>query len=488
MTKISTITLIGDRAMFHSPQKKEESQNIRNAYGWSGEDYRQAVINPDIQDAIPKQEDFLPFMFRHITATIVGAGSWKATDFSKPGVLKKAKGLFEYKPVYVNHEWEVSNAVGGIGQTKYTEAFTASDGTKIPAGIDAPIFIDGKLHADICRKLQAFPVPTIQSVSVSVLFEWEPSHVFTTGTGEEDEWLFESRIGTMVDGKMVCRVVTKILEAYETSLVWLGADPFAKILNEKGEPLNVEKSAVVGLQKFDKDPLAGFYKTNNRYFVYENCFNSDKQLNLHKANVINFNKSEKLSTMDFQQILAVKLGVDKETLTEEMLNQYSIVKTDVYTKEKANSEKLASVQTELTKANGDVAKLTKIIPLDKVEAVTTSLQEFGENTTVETLIPLAKYGNETLTAKRQLCEKHYKLSVGENNEDQAVIDIISNATDKQIDGLLKQYGVKNIGEFGGTCKSCGSTEITFRTTVPEEEKDSPDKTDAQFDMPNGFRK
>ena len=480
------MTLIGEGAIYHAPKTKEEASLIRRNYGWSGEDYRQAVINPNLEDAIPKEEDFLPFPFRHISATIVGAGSWKATDFSKPGVLKKAVPMVANKPVYVNHEWETGNVVGVNGQGKWQAEFKASDGQIIPAGIDAAIFIDAKLHTDICRKLQAYPVPHIQSVSISVLFEWEPSHVFENSSGQEDEWMFENRIGTSVDGEMVTRVVTKILDVYETSLVWLGADPFAKILNEKGEPLNVEKAGVVGLTKFDKDPLADYYKSNNRYFVYESCFAKEENVNLYKQKELNFVKSEKENTMDLKIILAGMLNVKPEEVTEELLKNHSLVKTVDLSAMKTKADSLSGVQADLVTEKGNVDKYKGLVPLDKLTELNTSIQEFGKDSTIETLIPLAKYGQETLNSSRKLCEKHYKISVGEKNEDQAVLDLINKASEKEIAGLLKQYGATNIDAFAGSCVDCGSENISFRSTKPEDSGEG--ESDATFDMPGAFRK
>ena len=482
----STLILIGENSMFHAPKSTEEAKKIRNDFGWIGQDYRQSVINPNLEDAIPKDEDFLPFMFRHITATIVGGGTWKATDFSKSGVLKKATPLFENKPVFINHEWEISNIVGGVGKTKYTKEFKTESGEIIPAGIDAPIYVDGKLHPDLCRKLQAFPVPHIQSVSVSVVFEWEPSHEFQDSNGNTDSWYFENRIGQMVDGEMVRRIVTKVVEAYETSLVWLGADPFAKILNDKGEPLNVERSAVVGMSKFDKDPLVEHYKKENKYFIFNNCFESDKQLNLVKNNVIKFKKSEKqnLNDMSLLKKIAAKLGKAESEVTEEMIEYYSIVKTEDYNSIKSNSESLASVNTKLATEKVKVEKFEKLLPFDKLNEAIGSITKLGITDMVEVLIPMAEFGQTTLKAKRELCLKHYKLAVGEENEDDSVIGIINAADDKQIEGLLKQYSAANADEFTGKCTECGSEKITFRTTNPEEKED---ESDTGRNMQNAFR-
>src|SRR5210317_758975 len=71
--------------------------------------------------------------------------------------------------------------------------------------------------------------PSVHSVSVTVTFEWKPSHKF------EDENEFYGKLGTYDDkGELVRRVVTKIHAYHEISFVAHGADPYAqKIVDGK---------------------------------------------------------------------------------------------------------------------------------------------------------------------------------------------------------------------------------------------------------------
>jgi len=252
--------------ILYAPQFIAKATGKKMNFSWDNEDYRQAIVVPGLENAIAKPEDFIAFPFRHLSATIVGAWSWKATEFTE-AVLKAAVPLLKHKPACVNHNLEISNIIGLNGEAVWSPAFK-QNGITIPGGIDAPIWVDGKMHQDITRKLSGFPVPHIQSVSVTVVYEWEPSHTFVNREGDEDEWMFESRIGTMVDGSMVRRIATKIEDFYETSLVFLGADPFAKIFNDKGELINVEKSGIVGKQNFNKEPDAtlNHYKKHGHFY------------------------------------------------------------------------------------------------------------------------------------------------------------------------------------------------------------------------------
>lgn len=480
MKKIGKITLIGGaNSMIYKPKDGDEVKKFREKFGWVNPDYRQSVVG-DLNNAIARPEDFIPFMFRHISATIVGAGSWKATEFSDK-VLKKAVHLIDNKPCYVNHEWEISNNVGTIGEGIFTPAFKASNGDLIPAGIDAPIWIDGKLHTDLCRKLSAYPVPAIQSVSVTIVYEWEPSHEFTNHEGTPDEWEFEYRIGTMVDGKMVRRVATEVIDIYESSFVWLGADPFAKILDENGDPINVEKSAVVGSEHFKKDPLMDHYKKTRHHFIVDECLKKQNVLDLKQHFVSQFAKREKENTdnnnnnnqnpeeMELKKILAQKLGISEAEVTEDIINKFTFVKTDDYTPMKANHDAFAKLKTDKETAEADLAtaktNLTKYSKLAKVEDLDTLETEVG----LEAVVPMAKYGKGVIDANRKECERLYKLTVEAGKEDQAILDNIAKADEKLLASLITQYGGKVTTEFSGKCNECGSEKITYKQSAEDDE-------------------
>jgi hypothetical protein len=155
--RVSSLTIIGNGSFFYTPDanNKEVLKQMRSQFGlFGGDNYRQNLVNPNLQDAIPKEEDFLPFWFRHISATIVGGYTWKATEFPEK-VLKKSTPLLKLKPVFVNHDLQVSNIVAGIGETKWTPGFKSSDGIQVPPGSMplfgwmegcTPIFVESLLH------------------------------------------------------------------------------------------------------------------------------------------------------------------------------------------------------------------------------------------------------------------------------------------------------------------------------------------------------
>lgn len=479
------LTLVGDtNKMLFYPKDEEEKNLYKENYGWISPDYRQNMLQ-DAGKAIAKPEDFLPFMFRHISATIVGAGSWKATEFTEK-VLREAvrNRLLDMKPSYVDHELEVGNIIGVVGESVYQNGFKANDGTLIPAGIIAPIWVDSVLHTDLCRKLSAYPVPHIQSVSITVAYEWEPSHEFTNRDGEPDMWEFECRVGTMVDGKMVRRIVTKIIDIYESSLVWLGADPIAKILDENNQPINVEKTAIVGKNQYNEDPLKQLYNqqsSTGTYFVYDTPLTKQNALDLRNDVLANFSKSGNsnihiLKNEDQMnkvvEIIAQKLGKKPEEVTEADVQGYDLVKTEEHNSLKEKAGKVDTLTNEKTELQNqvDVNKTTlekygKITPAEKLDELETSVG-------LANVVPMAEYGDAQLKSKREAAVKLYKLAVAEKDQSDAVIKTIESADKDAVEGFLKQYGAKTSEQFGGKCNKCGSEEISFRSSVDDDDPEN----------------
>lgn len=441
----------GERSIIGLAQTDEEKRLFRDRYGWfSDENYRQSVVQ-DGSRAIAKPEDFLPFVFRHLSATIVGGGSWKATDFSEGNVLKKAKDLLRHKPNYVNHELQASNIIGVIGDTTWVP-----EADDVVAGIEAPIWIDGVLHTDLTRKLTGYPVPHIQSVSVSVMYEWKPSHEFLDTEGEFDDWTFEMQIGRMVDGKMVRRIVTKIIDFYESSLVWLGADPFAKIIGLDGKPLNVERSAVVDKKNFDSDPLVTLYKERGSIYLVDDCEREGATVSLREKILTSYSKSGnpdvppkqvKKDEMEFKKQLALMMGVEEDQVTLDLLKQYKLVKPENLVEKSA----LTTAEADRDKYKKENDEYCKIVAFD-------GLAELQKEIALDAVVSFAKLGKEALDKKRSECERLYKLSAKEA-EDAAVIGLIQKATSEELDGLLKQYGADAVEEFKPFCTKCDSAEF-----------------------------
>ncbi|RUP41609.1 MAG: hypothetical protein EKK63_04970 [Acinetobacter sp.] len=481
MAKIGKTILFsgGDTANYVPLDKstKEKLAEIRDKFGWINSDYRQSVPSA-IEDAIAKPEDFIPFMFRHITATIVGAGTWKATEFT-PAVLKAARKKLEFKPAYVNHEVEVSNNIGLTGQAVFTDSFTSNDGIVVPAGLDAPIWIDGKLHTDLTRKLSAYPKPHIQSVSIGVLYKWEPSHTFTDSVGNEDDYAFENRIGTLVDGKMVRRIVTEIVDIFETSLVFMGADPYAKIIDEKGQLVNIDVSSIAGKSLFSQDPLAKYYKESGCFFISEDS-SLDKQKALYLSEQIFTGTPKSGNSKNNNEMSKIKLVGKKDDFKKEVLDALTAQSLEIefveapssevllqkdtaieaLTKDKKTAEDSLKVANDsLTAEKAITAKYAKIVSADK-------LDEFEKEVPLEKVADFARSGKTLLDKKREELVRLYKVKAGADvNAD--LVKTMESAEGSSLDALLQEYGSKLYNEYGAECKKCGATEITFKKSKAE---------------------
>lgn len=399
-------------------------------------------FNPDVKKGQlkPLPEDYMLFPFRLISATIVGSGSWKSTDFSNVNVLKESLPLISFIPAFKDHNLQIDKSIGTIGQCEWVEA---SNG--VPAGIDGPYVIDMKLQPELCRKLMA-PVPEIQSSSVTVVFDWESSHEF------ENEYDFYYHVGEMLDGREVTRVVTKIHEYIESSLVYAGADCYAKKKNEDGTYVNIplNREVISNSKKFeDKDEFVQLFKTNNR--LYE-------VVNYSKENIaaLKSNYTHKIDEdMQIKIALSKVLNVKPEEVTEEMISQFTMVKTEEFNKEKENFSKLnqtiESLNAKVTEKETEVTSLTKNVNDLKAE--------------IESNKQFVQLGNDYISLLRKEAVDAYTKSVL-NKTDQVILDRINSTTDvKSLESDIKLFNGKLITEFSGHCVKCGSKDISFRSSA-----------------------
>lgn len=170
-------------------------------------------------DVQPQDSDYIYPLFRAISAVII-PGLW--LDYSEPGVLEASAPLLKGQTVYVDHYyWSVTGWIGAVNEAFWDAAGTESGG--VP-GINAELKIDCKVAPKVARGMMMKP-PAIHSVSVTVLFEFDYSHPQLV-----EERRFWALLGEEIDGEIVRLIVTKILEFWEISPVFQGADRLAKRL------------------------------------------------------------------------------------------------------------------------------------------------------------------------------------------------------------------------------------------------------------------
>jgi len=153
------------------------------------------------------EEYFYP-TFRALSAAIIPD---RAIDFSEGNVLKKSVKKLKGQTVYKDHNLSVNDWVGVVAKTTWDES------KDIPPGINANLKINKKWNE---RIVDGIKDRAIHSVSVTVLFDYKKSH-----PDLEDFWY---HIGEEIGGEIVRMIATKIISFGEISLVWQGADVYAK--------------------------------------------------------------------------------------------------------------------------------------------------------------------------------------------------------------------------------------------------------------------
>lgn len=468
-----SIHLFINQAPILRPENAGYEKAVKAFFNFKAEKF-DADYNPNISksDLFPSPEDYMLFPFRLISACVVGSGTWKSTDFTNTKVLKASVPLLTNKPAYVNHDMYVGNEIGTIGDTQWSSGYTAPDGTPVPPGIDGPYVIDSKLFPDLCRKLNA-PIPAIQSSSVTVFYEWESSHDF------EDAWDFYQHVGEQLDGREVTRVVTAISDYIESSLVYLGADPYAKKKDADGNLINIDKSSIMSNSKEDSDPMYKLYKDKKEMFVMES-FSKENSIPLRKR-IIEYNKNEDdIMPTEVEKFIAAQLNIKPEEVTKEILQSYSFVKADELATLKTGSTKITSLEAEKKQLDTEKSALsaekeTLVAELATLKADKSKL-EFN-----------AKIGEELIVSKRKECIDHYSKAE-KGKPDQVILDEINNSTDiASLNAKLKMFGKKSIEEFGGHCTKCGSKEIGFRSSQNEEEDENKNDGKPINSLLNTFR-
>ncbi|MEO8650507.1 MAG: hypothetical protein ABI539_15195, partial [Acidobacteriota bacterium] len=170
-------------------------------------------------DVLPRPEDYISVRFRALSKSIV-PGHW--IDWSKGDVLKQSAPKLLSQTVYPNHDFlDINNWLGSVSAVAWDEEGTQADGV---AGINAEYKIDALMNPRIARGLLMKP-PAIHSTSMTVLFKFEYSH---PEIAAENRYRFYDLLGEEVEGEIVRFVVTEILEYWEASLVFQGADRLAK--------------------------------------------------------------------------------------------------------------------------------------------------------------------------------------------------------------------------------------------------------------------
>lgn len=426
--------------------------------------YQESEDSLSTKPSRKEDSEFITPTFRLLSNTTVSK-EWMPTYFTE-GALKRSMNLLVGQTVYKDHVAMVDNAIGSVQEVYWQDAYTTSDGIEIPAGINGVLKIDAKANPRIARALTMNP-PAIHSNSVTVRFKWEPSH-------KDMEFKeFCSKIGQYDDeGNLYQRVVTDVVAYAETSLVWNGADPFAKKIGEDGHiilPESASATASILSMKSQFQLSNGGSLTANLngqeqevllYDMYD--FKSLSQAKYHDTN---FNNTKQLQQMDEQQfnqlvesLAANGIEVQGQATPETVISSVASLKAE---RDKAISD-LAELQDKLNKSNEDVEKLKA---------------EIHKNS------KFVELGMESEQSLRNEAMENYTKLMGEKVDDSILATLKDETTSYSVVKALNSVYKQSLEDkFPMSCQECGSHNISRSSSVSAAEeikKDEESLTEGQ---------
>jgi hypothetical protein len=398
-----------------------------------------ATYYPDLkkEDLEPKDEDFVYPIFRALSEVIVRP--FAPIDFGMNGVLKASMPKLVGQTIYPNHEALIGNELGSVLDVEWQDSYKSGN-TKIPAGFNARLKIDGKARPQIARGVMMDP-PSIHSTSVTVEFEWEKSHNFS-----DEE--FYNKLGTFDEkGDLIKRNVTKVRNYHEISLVSHGADAFAQKVGKDGKIVNPGYAA--GVYKFSAEDAPGTgtklhffsYKETESFSTTPTTILNNNNNNTDKENLTNteMNKAQLISLL----VLAGMIQGDLEKLSEPELQTKL---SDFINQGKKDKDSLTSLQSSITEKDNKITELQ------------TSLT--AKETEITTLKADSEVGKAALVDIRTEVSKLYTLSCGDKAVDASMMELIAKADYNTSKAFLSQYQRLADEKFQASCKDCGSHNVS----------------------------
>lgn len=445
---------------------KTNKESISKFGLFSNIDYN--TFFPDVQpkDFNPEEDEFIEPIFRLLSNCIVSK-NYNPTEFPAD-VLKASMPLLVGQTVNCDHETNIGNAIGSVVEVFWQEAYKTADGQEIPAGINGKLKIDAKANPRIARGINMDP-PSIHSNSVTVQFEWKPSHDF------EKPWEFWDKLGTYDEnGQLIRRIATRIISYKETSLVSHGADPFAQLLDNKGKIINPGYASSVynSFSEVIKEKVSSSCKavyTTDYKALGEVAVMHNTNVNIIKGeqpSPIAKNQNKNIMNKELQEFLEKLFGEGMLILAEGSSASVELVLTEV---KKLVQEK-KDLSTQLTEAQNNSSTLQ--------ERVTTLENEAKENTS------FIEMGKNHLKEVREATLASYKKISGEEKIDTHIVNLIEKTASLDLLISLKStYDAQLEEKFPLHCAECGSHNINRASSVSQEgnkDKKTPAKSDEEI--------
>lgn len=442
---------------FFAATKKD--QKSIDSYGLFGSDIDYNTYYPDAtpEQFNPNEDEFIQPVFRMLSNCIV-AKPYSPTEFPAD-VLKAGMNLLVGQTVNCDHATDIGNAIGSVVEVYWQEAYTADNGVQIPAGINARLKIDAKANPRIARGINMDP-PSIHSNSVTIMFEWKPSHEF------EDKWEFWEKLGTYdKEGNLIRRIATRIIAFKETSLVSHGADPYAQLIKD-GKLVNPtyadsiynsfsEEKAKEVKEKIDHSRSSfidykGFSEKVINHNTSEIINEGDNQSPKHN---LNSNNSMPELTQFLEQLFGegmLSLAEGATATTEHALAEISRIVAENASLREANTTSEATVTTlreEVTKLKNDLKANEKF-----AEIGTTHFKEVKEATLAS-----------------------YKKIAGDKVDDNIISLIETVDSLPTLVSLKSTYDAQLEEKFPLQCADCGSKNVNRGSSVTTHEEHNSDE-------------
>ena len=459
--------LSGKRFIEKYPMAQKLTKDSVEKFGLFSSDIDYNTYFPDVnpEQFTPEKDEFIEPVFRLLSNCIVSK-NYMPTEFPAD-VLKASMPLMVGQTVNCDHETNIGNAIGTVKEVFWQESYTV-DGHEIPAGMNGVLKIDGKANPRIARGINMDP-PSIHSNSVTVQFEWKPSHNF------KDPYEFWDRIGTYDEkGEMVRRIATKIISYKETSLVSHGADPFAQKVDQNNHIVNPGYASSV-YNSFSEEvkqkistrviphydfksfgEVAVMYNTSKTYIEGTTPQEDPKSNN---------NKTSKTMNKELQEFLELLFGENMLSLAEGTTASTEIALSAV----KAMIQENKDLQESKTTAENSVQSLKdEVAQLKKTAAENASFIEIGQNHFKET---------------KEAALASYRKLVGEGKEDANIIALIESLDSlSSIKSLKASYDAQLEEKFPLQCADCGSKNVNRASSVTTQNKDDNDKVRTTADV------
>jgi hypothetical protein len=304
---------------------------------------------------------------------------------------------------------------------------------------------------------------------------------------------------------MVCRKVKAIHNYHESSLVFLGADPFAKLIDDKGnlkgidvgsieyskanlsydKETDAEKQAYTGSKTISKaigldGGLLSYAKAmlstkaeqepdKNKPTTLNKEPEMKKLLAFLAAHIIMEDKTFQFTSENEDAIVAELQKIfEEKTKAEQNLTKAVAFDTVIGLPMFTLAEDCAITETKVT-LTGEGETLTLPEKMSEEYAFVKKADFTGLSGKVTSLAKDAELGQKFVQEQRDEAIRLYKLSAG-TAVSEAVVNLMKSADLEALKGLLLQYGKKSLETFGGVCNKCQSNDISFRSSKPTEEE------------------